>query len=72
MNGLIIFVSAVFILQIVLFFVIRKKRREEKKHSVIEKYNIKSSGDAFRLLQDADVPDDDKSKIEELYHGKET
>jgi len=50
---------------------IRKKRRHDKEHSVIEKYNIKSSGDAFRLLQDQGIPEEDKKEIERFYRGNE-
>lgn len=71
MNGLIIFVVFVLVLQIVLFFMIRKKRRHDKEHSVIEKYNIRSSGDAFRLLQNPEIPEEDRKEIEGLYRGNE-
>ncbi|MTI22556.1 hypothetical protein E1176_16105 [Fulvivirga sp. RKSG066] len=69
MNGFIIFVVAVLTLQVVLFFVIRKKKRQEKENSVIEKYNIKSSSDAFRLIQDQSIPEEDRQEIERLYKG---
>ena len=71
MNGLIVFVVIVLLLQIALFFVIRQKRKRDKANSVIEKYNIRSSGEAFRLLQDPDVPEADKKKIEKLYKGND-
>ncbi len=71
MKGLIIFVAAVLVLQIVFFFIIRKKRKQERENSVLEKYNIRSSGDAFRLLQDPEVPEKDKKEIERLYRGNE-
>lgn len=50
---------------------IRKKRRQDKEHSVIEKYNIRSSGDAFRLLQDPEISEEDRKEIERLYKGNE-
>lgn len=71
MNGLLVFVIIVLVLQVIFFFVIRKKRKRDKANSVIEKYNIRSSSDAFRLLQDPDVPEMDKRKIEKLYKGEE-
>lgn len=71
MTGLILFVSAVFVLQVILFILARKKRRQEQENSVIHKYNIKTSGDAFRLLQDPEIPEEDRDKIQELYNGKE-
>lgn len=71
MNGLLVFVILVFVLQVVLFFVIRKKRNQEKENSVIEKYKIRNSSDAFRLLQDPEIPETDRKKIEALYKGEE-
>lgn len=50
-----------------MFFMIRAKRKKDKRDNVIEKYNIRTPADAFRLLQDPDVPEDDLKKIEELY-----
>jgi len=70
MTGLIIFVGIVLILQVVLFFVIRKKRNKVKENSIIERYDIKTTADAFRLLQDADIPEKDRKEIEKLYQGK--
>ena len=71
MNGFIVFVIFVLVLQIALFFVIRKKRKQEKRESIIEKYDIRSPGDAFRLMQNPDIPDEDKQKIEKLYLGND-
>lgn len=71
MNGLLVFVILVFVLQVVLFFVIRKKRKQEKETNVIEKYNIRTSSDAFRLIQDTSLPEEDRRKIEALYKGDE-
>lgn len=70
MKGLLLFVILVFVLQVVLFFVIRNKRKRDKENSVIEKYKIRNSSDAFRLLQDPDIPEADRSKIEALYKGE--
>ena len=71
MTTFLIFAFLVLALQIALFFMIRKKRREEKNNSVIERYNIKSAADAFRLLQDNTIPQNDRDKIEALYKGEE-
>ncbi|MBL6447391.1 hypothetical protein JMN32_13815 [Fulvivirga sp. 29W222] len=67
MNWLLLFVSLVLILQVVMFFMIRAKRKKDKRDNVIEKYNIRTPADAFRLLQNPDLPEDDLRKIEELY-----
>ncbi len=71
MTTFLIFAFIVLVLQIVMFFAIRKKRKHEKEHSVIERYNIKSPADAFRLLQDNSIPEEDRAKIEILYKGEE-
>ncbi|HNP19529.1 MAG TPA: hypothetical protein PKL31_13915 [Fulvivirga sp.] len=71
MNLLIILVSIVLGIQVALFFVIRNKRKKEKENSVIEKYNIKSAGDAFKLLNDPSIPEADRIEIERLYNGEE-
>lgn len=67
MNWLLLFVLFVLIFQVAMFFMIRAKRKKDKRDNVIEKYNIRTPADAFRLLQDPDVPEDDLKKIEELY-----
>ncbi|MTI26428.1 hypothetical protein [Fulvivirga kasyanovii] len=67
MNWLLLFVLLVLIFQVVMFFMIRAKRKKDKRESVIEKYNIRTPADAFRLLQNPDLPDEDLKKIEELY-----
>lgn len=72
MKGLLLFVILVFVLQVVLFFVIRKKRKRDKENNVIEKYKIRNPSDAFRLIQDPEVPENDRKKIEALYKGEET
>ncbi|MEM1407508.1 MAG: hypothetical protein AAGG59_12085 [Bacteroidota bacterium] len=71
MNTFLIFAFLVLVLQVVMFFIIRKKRKQEKENSVIERYNIKSPADAFRLLQDNSIPQEDRDKIEVLYKGEE-
>lgn len=67
MNWLLVFVFLVLTFQIVMFFIIRAKRKKDKRENVIEKYNIRTPADAFRLLQNHDLPKDDLKKIEELY-----
>ncbi|UII28391.1 hypothetical protein LVD15_08170 [Fulvivirga maritima] len=69
MTALFIIVFAILIFQVIMFFFIRAKRKKEKASSVIEKYNIQSRSDAFRLLQDPNIPETDRIKIEQLYQG---
>ncbi len=70
MSLLILLVSIVLGIQVALFFVIRSKRKKEKANSIIEKYNIKSPGDAFRLLNDPAIPEVERMEIERLYNGE--
>ena len=70
MNSFLLLAIGVLIMQVILFFMIRKKKQEERKRNVIEKYKIKSASDAFRLIQDPSIPEDDRKKIEALYQGK--
>ncbi len=69
MNLVIAFVVAVLVFQIVLFFVIRARNRKMKSESILEKYQIQSAADAFRIMNDPDIPQEDKEKIELLYNG---
>ncbi len=70
MNLIIIFVVVVLIIQIALFFVIRARNKKLKKENVIEKYNIKSPGEAFELMNNPEIPEEDRIKIEKLYQGE--
>jgi len=69
MTLLIVVIVAVLLIQIGIFVMTRIKIKKERANSVIEKYNIKSSGDAWRVLNDLDVPEKDRDKIEEIYKG---
>ena len=71
MSTFLIFAFIVLLMQIGLFFMIRKKKKDQKKNSIIEKYDIKSPSDAFRLIQDPSVPQEDRDKIELLYKGED-
>ncbi len=71
MVSLVVFIVLVLVLQIVFFFMIRARRKKEKESSVIEKYNIKSPGDAFKLMNDMTLPKNDRLEIERLYQGKD-
>ena len=70
MNLIIAFVVVVLLLQIFLFFAIRSRNKKIKKEDVIYKYGIKSSGDAFRLMNNPQIPEEDRIKIEKIYRGE--
>lgn len=71
MTVLIIVIVAVLALQVALFVITRIKIKKERANSIVEKYDIRSSGDAWRLLNDQEIPEEDRLKIEKLYQGKE-
>ncbi|HEX9649976.1 MAG TPA: hypothetical protein VGA21_05405 [Cyclobacteriaceae bacterium] len=67
MTYLIIFVSVVLALQIGMMFLIRWKKKKDKKENVLLRYNINTPGDAWKCLNDPNVSDEDKLKIQEYY-----
>ena len=71
MKVLIVVIVAVFLIQIVLFVITRKKMKKEKSESLIEKYNIKTPGDVWRLLNDPNIPEEDRIKLQELHQTRE-
>lgn len=70
MTKLIIIVLAILLLQVGLFILSRRVRKKQKENDVIEKYNIKSAKDAWNLIGDHSIPEEDRKKIEKLYHGE--
>ncbi|MBL3657850.1 hypothetical protein [Fulvivirga sediminis] len=69
MTALFSIVLMILAFQVIMFFVIRDRRKKEKASSIVEKYRIQSRSDAFRLLQDPDIPEIDRIKIEKVYHA---
>ena len=70
MNFIIALVVIVLLIQIGLFFLIRAKKKKDKENSVIEKYNIKSAGQAWNLINDPETPEADRIEIENIYQGE--
>ncbi len=70
MNFIIALVVIVLFIQIGLFFLIRAKKKKDKENSVIEKYNIKTAGQAWNLINDPETPEDDRIEIEKIYQGE--
>ena len=70
MNFIIALVVVVLIIQIGLFFLIRAKKKKDKENSVIEKYNIKTAGQAWNLINDPETPETDRIEIEKIYQGE--
>ena len=71
MTLLIIVIVAVLLIQVGIFVMTRRKIKKERAQSVVEKYKIKSSGDAWRVINDLNVPEEDRQKIEAIYNGED-
>lgn len=67
MNYLIIFVAIVLAFQIGLMILIRYKKKMDKKNNVLLKYDINTQKDAWECLNNPNIPDEDKAKIQEYY-----
>lgn len=69
-NTILIIASFSLLLQIVLLVYIRKmKKKINQKYSnpVLEKYSIRTPGDAWRCLNNAEISLEEKEVIEEFY-----
>lgn len=71
MTLLLIIISMVLVGQVVLFIVTRKKIKKEKANNVLQKYNIKTRSELWKTLNDPELPEEDRAKLEQLY-AKET
>jgi len=71
MTLLIAVIIIVLALQVLIFIVTRRKIKKEREHNVIMKYNIKTSGDAWRLINNQQIPQEDRDKIEGIYKGSD-
>jgi len=68
METLFIFVVVALSIQIVLFIMAKQKKKlSVTNDSVLEKYNIKTRGDAFKLINSHQIPEVDRIKIEKFY-----
>lgn len=68
MNLILIFVAIAFAVQILIFVFAGKKKQQES--TVLIKYNIRTAADAWRLLNDPHVPEEDRLEIEKFYLGE--
>lgn len=69
MVVLYILVIGALLLQVVLFFNIKKKNKNLKsKSSILEKYNIKTRSDAFKVLSQMGIPKAEKEEIRRFYN----
>ncbi len=63
-----VIIGVVFLVQIGLFFVGRRIRKRERENDVLLKYDIKSRKEAWDLMADPDIPDEDRKRIEAIYN----
>ncbi|MEQ9425259.1 MAG: hypothetical protein RJQ09_12620 [Cyclobacteriaceae bacterium] len=70
MNFLIALVVGALVLQIVLFFMIRAKKKKLK-DGVIGRYDIRTPADAWKLMNDQSIPEEDRLEIERIYKGED-
>ena len=71
MNWLYILLGFVVILQIILFVAGRRIRKKERENNVLLKYNITTRQQAWQLMSDQSIPEEDRKKIQEIYEGED-
>lgn len=69
MKWLAVLMIIVLAAQVGIFFYSRKLKKENKNH-VLHRYNIKTSKDAWEVLHDPDLPEEDREEIERIYNDK--
>lgn len=69
MTRLIIFLVVVVAIQVAIYLYTRKLKQKNKQH-VLTRYNISTPKEAWVLLQDPDLPEEDRQKIQEYYNAK--
>lgn len=66
-TNLIWFLVPVLVLQIFMFFIIRRKKKQMKKNDILGKFGISSRSDLFRMLQDPELSEEDRAKLQKIY-----
>lgn len=69
MKWLAVLLILVLLSQVAIFFYTRKLKRENKNH-VLNRYKIKSAKEAWEVLHDPDLPEEDRKEIERIYHDE--
>lgn len=70
MTKLIIFIVLAIVIQIILFLYSRKLKKQNREH-VLTRYDIRTAKQAWDCLQDPELPEEDRIKIQEFYDAKE-
>ena len=69
MIKLVIFLVVVVVIQVAIFLYTRKLKQRNKEH-VLTRYNINTAKDAWEQLQNPDLPEEDRDKIQKYYEGE--
>lgn len=68
MDFLYIVILVVAIVQIGIFFLNRKKKKKDGVGiPILEKYNIKTRGDLFKIINSHSIPEEDRLLLEKHY-----
>jgi hypothetical protein len=67
MDNLWIFIAAALVIQLGYFLYSRHLKGKPRNSNMKDKYSIRSRNDAWKLLNDPSLPDQDREKILEIY-----
>ena len=70
MTWLYVLIGVVVVLQVALLIWGRKIRKKAKENDVLIKYDIKTRQDAWKVLSDPALPEEDREKLEALYNAE--
>ncbi|MEO9804693.1 MAG: hypothetical protein ABJF04_15660 [Reichenbachiella sp.] len=71
MTLIIIFLIVAATLQVGIFLYSRNLKKQWKSDDVLTKYNIKSRSDLFAALNRRDIPEEDLTKLNDIYDQPE-
>lgn len=71
MTLIIIFLVVAAALQIGIFLYSRNLKKQWKNDDVLAKYDIKSRSDLFAALNRRDIPEEDQTKLNDIYNTEE-
>jgi len=64
----ILFAAAAFAIQLAIFIVARRHKKKAIERDEFVKYGIKTRNDAWRLMNDPNLPEKDRAVVERLYN----
>ena len=69
MDLLYLLIGIIFLGFIAYYYLNQSDNKKPKLNTMVEKYNIKSRRDAWNLINNPQIPKDDREKIAEYYKG---